>query len=64
MASLVTETACDYEGLSPEQQVRMNLQQTYTIYSGLEKGSDKLVQSLEKLRANLKAAKKNKGGGE
>jgi hypothetical protein len=55
-AVLLTETAFDYEGLSQEQSARMNLQQTYTIYSGLFNASNYLVKSLDDLLDRIEAA--------
>ena len=52
-AVLITETAFDYEGLDPDQQRRMNLQQTYAIYASLNKAAAYLIQSFDSLLGRL-----------
>jgi hypothetical protein len=52
-ALLLTEKAYDYEGLNEQQQIRMNMQQTYTLHDGFVKGADHLIAKLEQLLAEL-----------
>jgi hypothetical protein len=55
-AVLLSETAFDYEGLNTEQQARLNLQQTFMLYSSIFRASFYLKQTLNALADKMEAA--------
>ncbi len=54
-AIMLTEKAYDFDGLSAEQQIRMNMQQTFTLHDGFMKGADHLINKLTQLQEELES---------